>query len=108
METTYHKKIHEYSRAIVDEIIRENELDITIIDIKFYGSMIHGKASTASDIDVAVIYSGNLSEDAFFNIIKENVYEFDETLIDFNPLNIDKTDINNFFKKDKLYNMSLF
>ena len=82
MEINYQKKIREYSRAIVNEIVLENELDITISGIKLYGSMIHGKANTASDIDVAVIYSGNLSEDSFFNIIKEEVYEFDETLID--------------------------
>lgn len=85
----------------IENIIKENNLDIEIEDIELIGSYTRGENTTESDLDVLLQYSGDISDDSLFNIISEYNLELDGIKIDINPINSAKDNIQDFKERNK-------
>ena len=65
---------------------------VTLIGARVYGSRTReGLYREDSDIDVALSYSGNISEDHFFNAMHEAIKEVNGITVDVNPISVEKT-----------------
>lgn len=85
----------------VQSIINENNLDVTIEDIELIGSYTRNENTSKSDLDVLIQYSGNIKDDALFNILSDENIEIDGVKIDINPINSAKDSIENFKERNK-------
>ena len=84
-------EIESIIKEYIVEILKENEIDIEILDAVIYGSRSRGLENTNSDLDVVVEYKGNFKEDALFNILndEDNKYYFSDIPVDINPISLD-------------------
>jgi len=85
----------------IENIIKENNLDIEIENIELIGSYIRGENTSESDLDVLLQYSGDISDDSLFNIISKYNLELDGVKIDINPINSVKDNIEDFKERNK-------
>lgn len=73
-----------------DNFIEDSEFKIE--DMAFYGSIVYGNFTDKSDLDVVVLYSGNMPDDSAFNLLHEDVISLQDKngisrQIDINPIN---------------------
>ncbi len=73
-------------RMVVEDIIKDYSLDVTIEDVVISGSRSRGIESAGSDLDVVVYFSGSEREDSFFNILHENGIVMGGAKVDINPI----------------------
>ncbi|MCC8196558.1 MAG: DUF3849 domain-containing protein [Ruminococcus sp.] len=79
-----------YAQAEIDEIGLHD--DVQLHGARVYGSRTReGLYSDTSDLDVVISYSGNISEDAFFNLLHEEDLSVADIPIDINPISTEKT-----------------
>lgn len=76
------REIREY---VLDKI---NDMDepIEILGVQIYGSRSHGIHNKSSDLDVVVEYTGNMKEDALFNLLHDVDYRIGDMQVDVNPI----------------------
>jgi hypothetical protein len=68
------------------------EQDVELLGASVYGSRSReGLYSPDSDIDVALSYSGDISEDSFFNALHEHGMKIGGMVLDVNPISLEKT-----------------
>ena len=77
----------DYAQGKLDEIGAE----VTIKEAKVYGSRSRGLEREGSDVDVVLSYSGDMREDAFFNLLHEDGLEIGGMPVDINPISEEKT-----------------
>ena len=78
------------AQIIVDELGLHNEVEL--IGARVYGSRSReGLYRPDSDVDVALSYQGPISEDSFFNYLKEDMLYVKEIPIDINPISKTKS-----------------
>lgn len=96
------KSLNGMSRADIEEIVLSqaqiilDELglhdEVELIGARVYGSRSReGLYRPDSDIDVALIYEGTISEDTFFNYLKEDMLYARNIPIDINPIRKEKS-----------------
>ena len=79
-----------YAQAQIDEMGLSEEVEL--FGARIYGSRTReGLYHEGSDIDVVVSYSGNLTEDAFFNALHEDGLKIAGIPVDINPISTEKT-----------------
>lgn len=91
--------IQEMVKGDVMNILEENDIDpseFNFEDIRIYGSYSTGKNKQGSDLDLLVQYSGDMSEDAAFNMLNESGLTLtdkngQEVKIDINPINVNES-----------------
>lgn len=82
----------EFVLAVTEAYAYEQDLDVDILAARVYGSRTREALwKKDSDLDVAVCYRGDMSEDAFFNSICNTGYHFRGLRLDINPIRMDKT-----------------
>lgn len=78
------------AQIIVDELGLHNEVEL--IGARVYGSRSReGLYRPDSDVDVALSYQGPISEDSFFNYLKEDMLYVKKIPIDINPISKTKS-----------------
>ena len=95
------KLLHGESRQNIEEAIlcyAQAELEeagyeeITLLAARVYGSRTRETLyKEDSDLDVALSYTGDIREDAFFNLLQENGMRIAGLKIDINPISLEKT-----------------
>lgn len=95
------KLLHGESRQNIEEAIlcyAQTELEeagyekITLLAARVYGSRTRETLYREdSDLDVALSYTGDIREDAFFNLLQENGMRIAGLKIDINPISLEKT-----------------
>lgn len=95
------KLLHGESRQNIEEAIlcyAQAELEeagyeeITLLAARVYGSRTRETLYREdSDLDVALSYTGDIREDAFFNLLQENGMRIAGLKIDINPISLEKT-----------------
>ncbi len=84
------ESVLKYAQAEIDEIGLHD--DVQLHGARVYGSRTReGLYSDTSDLDVVISYSGNISEDAFFNLLHEEDLSVANIPIDMNPISTEKT-----------------
>ncbi|MCD7785265.1 MAG: hypothetical protein LUH18_06775 [Oscillospiraceae bacterium] len=79
-----------YAQAEIDEIGLHD--DVQLHGARVYGSRTReGLYSNTLDLDVVISYSGNISEDAFYNLLHEEDLSVADVPIDMNPISTEKT-----------------
>lgn len=79
-----------YAQAQVDEMGLTN--DVKLLGARVYGSRTReGLYQEDSDLDVALSYSGNIREDAFFNALHEHGMKIGGLTVDINPISTEMT-----------------
>jgi len=76
-------------RAFIEEQLEDAGIDgVTIKGMALHGSRMRGDARPDSDLDVVVEYDGDISEDAFFNLVNYdlNFRGPNGVIIDINPI----------------------
>lgn len=78
---------------LLDSFIDESEFALE--DIKLYGSVTKGKYHEGSDLDVVVLYTGDMRDDGAFDMLQEvDCYledrEGNQIKVDINPINKDE------------------
>lgn len=76
-----------YAQSKIDEIGAE----VTIKEARVYGSRSRGLEHEGSDVDVVLSYSGDMREDAFFNLLHEDGLQIGGIPVDINPISEEKT-----------------
>ena len=78
-----------YAQAELEEAGYE---EITLLAARVYGSRTRETLYREdSDLDVALSYTGDIREDAFFNLLQENGIRIAGLKIDINPISLEKT-----------------
>lgn len=78
-----------YAQAELEEAGYE---EITLLAARVYGSRTRETLYREdSDLDVALSYTGDIREDAFFNLLQENGMRIAGLKIDINPISLEKT-----------------
>ena len=106
------KSLNGMSRADIEEIVLSqaqiilDELglhdEVELIGARVYGSRSReGLYRPDSDIDVALSYEGTISEDTFFNYLKEDMLYARNIPIDINPIRKEKSETESDVKKGK-------
>ena len=95
------KLLHGESRQNIEETVlcyAQAELEeagyeeITLLAARVYGSRTRETLYREdSDLDVALSYTGDIREDAFFNLLQENGMRIAGLKIDINPISLEKT-----------------
>ena len=111
------QELEEMFKADVLNILQENMIDeseFNFEDIKLYGSFSTNKNKKGSDLDFLVQYSGEMREDAAFNLLNEQGLTItdvngNEVKVDFNPIRTDVTgSIDEYLKNNsKIYFQSI-
>lgn len=89
LENYTEEEILEDVRAFIEEQLEDAGIEgVTIKGMALHGSRMRGDARPDSDLDVVVEYEGDISEDAFFNLVN---YDLDfrgpnGIIIDINPI----------------------
>lgn len=89
LEDYTEEEILEDVRAFIEEQLEDAGIEgVTIKGMALHGSRMRGDARPDSDLDVVVEYEGDISEDAFFNLLN---YDLDfrgpnGIIIDINPI----------------------
>ena len=79
-----------YAQAQLEDAGLEGE--VKLLGARVYGSRTReGLYREGSDIDVAVSYTGDIREDAFFNLLHEGDFGMAGIPIDMNPVSLEKT-----------------
>lgn len=93
----------ENAQACLEEM--ELSQEVTLIGARVYGSRTReGLYRENSDIDVALSYSGNISEDSFFNVMHEAMKDINGITVDVNPISVEKTGtLETYMKKAEQY-----
>lgn len=77
-----------YAQGILDEL----EDEVQLLGARVYGSRTReGLYTDTSDVDVLLSYTGNIREDAFFNILHEEKLKIGGLIVDINPISIERT-----------------
>lgn len=80
---TIESMVLDHARWYLDKV----GVNIKLIAASVYGSRFkYGLYSVSSDLDVVLLYSGNVGEDYLFNLLHEEKYYIDGMLVDINPL----------------------
>ncbi|MFR8492302.1 MAG: LPD16 domain-containing protein [Mediterraneibacter gnavus] len=78
-----------YAQAELEEAGYE---EITLLAARVYGSRTRETLYREdSDLDVVLSYTGDIREDAFFNLLQENGMQIAGLKIDINPISLEKT-----------------
>lgn len=85
------------------DILQEYSIKADILDIILIGSRSRGLENKSSDLDIIVLYKGDINEDDFFNLLSKHPYYIDNVLVDFNPKNQEKIDINSWLQEEDNY-----
>lgn len=75
----------------IGSFIKDQNLDIRIVDVVLSGSRSRGLETDMSDIDVVVEYIGKESEDVLFNIFNDDKLKISGIEVDINPITANKT-----------------
>lgn len=79
-----------YAQAEIDSMGLHDE--VTLHGARVYGSRSReGLSTEGSDLDVVISYTGNISEDAFFNALHESGMSISGMPVDMNPISTEKT-----------------
>ncbi|MCD8011560.1 MAG: DUF3849 domain-containing protein, partial [Lachnospiraceae bacterium] len=79
-----------YAQAQIDDMGMQNEVQIH--GARVYGSRSREELYTdASDVDVVLSYSGNIREDALFDILHESGLSISGIPVDINPISTEQT-----------------
>lgn len=79
-----------YAQAEIDEMGLTDE--VNLLGARVYGSrMREGLYTENSDLDVVLSYSGDISEDTFFNALNESGMTVAGIPLDINPISLEKT-----------------
>lgn len=79
--------VHAFVEAEFDELnTYDSEMNLKVEKIEIYGSRSKGYHTKESDLDVLVQYSGNMKEDALFNILHESKISLSGMTLDINPI----------------------
>lgn len=79
-----------YAQAALEEMGLSDEVRLRAARI--YGSRLReGLYTEKSDIDVVLSYSGNIREDAFFNVLHEHGMKIGGLSVDINPISTERT-----------------
>lgn len=108
MNSTTTKEIIDYVQHQLEDIIKECDLDIEIIELYVHGSRINGNPRKDSDLDIVLYYKGNINEDSLFNILHDDEYKdiltYDNVYIDINPIRDEETgSLKKYIENDKNY-----
>lgn len=108
MNSTTTKEIIDYVQHQLEDIIKECDLDIEIIELYVHGSRINGNPRKDSDLDIVLYYKGNIKEDSLFNILHDDEYKdiltYDNVYIDINPIRDEETgSLKKYIENDKNY-----
>lgn len=93
LENYSEKEIKDIVRYFCDEVL-DDESDIDIQYVFLCGSRVRGTAREDSDLDVQLFYSGNIKEDALFNILNDGDEKLviDGVVVDINPKRLESDD----------------
>ncbi len=94
-------EILQTARRYIESKIQQYNLDVTIVDAAIYGSRSRGEGNECSDLDIVVEYTGDISEDAFFNILHEDNLTISDVVVDINPITKHKTGTIKEYLRDK-------
>lgn len=83
--------IEELVKSHIQDILDSNSIRADIIDVVLVGSRSRGLEKENSDIDLAVEFRGDVTEDMLFNILNEDKMSIGGYKIDINPITADKT-----------------
>ena len=89
LEDYSEEEILEDVRAFIEEQLEDAGIEgVTIKGMALHGSRMRGDARPDSDLDVVVEYEGDISEDAFFNLVNYdlNFRGPNGVIIDINPI----------------------
>lgn len=79
-----------YAQAEIDSMGLHDEVQLH--GARVYGSRSReGLSTEGSDLDVVISYTGNISEDAFFNALHESGMPISGMPVDINPISTEKT-----------------
>lgn len=79
-----------YAQAEIDSMGLHDEVQLH--GARVYGSRSReGLSTEGSDLDVVISYTGNISEDAFFNALHESGMSISGMPVDINPISTEKT-----------------
>ncbi|MCD7956154.1 MAG: DUF3849 domain-containing protein, partial [Lachnospiraceae bacterium] len=79
-----------YAQAEIDSMGLHDEVQLH--GARVYGSRSReGLSTEGSDLDVVISYTGNISEDAFFNALHESGLSISGMAVDMNPISTEKT-----------------
>lgn len=78
--------IEKIAASYVKSKIKEENLDVEIVDVIVSGSRCRGIEKDNSDLDMVVEYKGSVREDDFFDILNEDGFEIVGIKVDINPI----------------------
>ncbi len=79
-----------YAQAQIEEAGLDG--DVELLGARVYGSRTReGLYREGSDIDVVISYTGDIREDAFFNLLHEEDFGMAGLPVDMNPISLEKT-----------------
>lgn len=88
-------------RSDVEMLLEDNGVDVEVVGVKLIGSRIAGSPRVDSDLDLLVEYKGDYSEDALFNLLNSEEWEFNGVKLDINPITEGKSGtIEQFLKRN--------
>ena len=88
-ETTI-EDIKDFTQYAVEKIINDNDLTIDITEIYIKESQINDNPHRDYDLDIIIYYSGDISEEDFFNILHNEEYidnlTYDKVYMNLTPI----------------------
>lgn len=84
-------EIENLAAEYVRNIFEENGIEAYVVAGAVTGSRSRGLEGENSDIDIVFEIQSDLKEDALFNVLNENPYDFDGIKVDINPIRADET-----------------
>lgn len=82
--------VFSYAQAALEDA--EMAQEVEILGVRVYGSRSRdGMYTEKSDLDVVVSYSGEIREDAFFNMLHAEKFQIAGLDVDINPISMEKT-----------------
>lgn len=80
------RELEQIVREYIEHIVVEYNLDIMLREVVLTGSRCRGLEHDSSDLDFVVSFSGQMREDALFDILNEGGLEIEGMKVDFNPI----------------------
>ena len=79
-------EIEDFVEAEAQEIIKDYDMDVQIVDAVVSGSRARGLENDGSDLDVVLEYTGEEKEDTVFGVLNEEKLVIGDVRIDINPI----------------------
>ena len=77
-----------FAEDYVNGILKEQDIDASILGVEIHGSRNRGDAGADSDLDIVLAYDGDIREDDMFNLLndEESPLVIDGVRVDINPI----------------------